>query len=207
MTLAGCGFSVPGATVIDGEDSGSVAEASPEGPTSDAPAACPASYTAVSGAPSLYRWNTTSETFWTHNAGCDADLPGATHLAVLDTRAEALALHVYSASLSPQPNLGRFYIGAVQDPSATSVSAGWIQFTGDPTPALLWAFLGAQEPCDGVDCNETNHDEQLAVLEPAADFIIDVRGSVFYGAVCECDHRAVTTMATNFITNDPNNPN
>lgn len=66
---------------------------------------------------------------------------------------------------------------------------------------------GRREPGDASDGSETGHDEQLAVIDVGATYLFDVRGSVVYGAVCECDHRSISTEAQTFIDNDPNNPN
>lgn len=45
------------------------------------------------------------------------------------------------------------------------------------------------------------------MIDVGATYLFDVRGSVVYGAVCECDHRSISTEAQTFIDDDPNNPN
>jgi hypothetical protein len=151
---------------------------------------CPIDYTVtVTGSSSRYRISSSNGNFAQHHASCNDDMAGATHLAVFDTLSE---LDQITAMLSQvtQPNDGRFYVGAVQMMNQATTSAGWLHFTGGAVPATFW---GTGHPEDN-DTSELDHDQQLAALD-AGLRLNDVSGSVFYGAVCECDGKTIDPTA------------
>lgn len=184
-----------------------MADASP-----DAPAAfiCPSEYTVtITATASRYRVITSNATFWSHRTTCNnGDQEATTHVAVLDSISEAVQLKAEAMSAGSQPSQGRFYVGAIQTSLSPTLGGGWFWATGGGVPANMWGqFSGIQQPDDGADNAEAGHDEQLAAFDPGAEYLIDVRGTTGYGAICECDGQGENAAATTLIDADPNNPN
>ena len=206
VLLAGCGFQVAEQARDAGpRDTGATSDTGVDGTGIDAPTdaaidappvavLCPPSFTVtIAASTSKYRISSTNAVFTSHNNGCNGEVPGATHLAVFDTTAELDQISALLAS-SPQPTSGRFYVGAVQMSNQTATSTGWLQFTGGAVPATLWT---PGQPDDNSD-PEANHEQQLAAVDSGAR-MNDVSGTVGYGAVCECDGKAIDPTAAAFI--------
>jgi hypothetical protein len=165
-------------------------------------AMCPASYTEDLGnARSKYRLITTQANIWTHAAACAADLPGATHLVVIDDAAERDALRE-TLPVFPiiPPHVA--YVGVVQDPAATSAKAGWIHFDGRAVAPGLWA---TNEPNNNGE-PETTSRANVADLNNASDGMQDNVGTAPSAAFCECDGVPVHPMAQAFLDGDPAKP-
>jgi hypothetical protein len=165
---------------------------------------CPATYNISvpsTTATSRYRVITMSGAFWIHETECAVNLPGATHLASLQTTLERDEL----ASVADAVIVGSgayVYVGAVQKANASNANLGWLAFDGQPLDAALWAN---GSPLDGTD-GETGHDAQVALLDTTMG-LIDVRGTIQIQAVCECDGIPIDATARTYIETDPNNPN
>lgn len=146
---------------------------------------------------------------WAHSDLCNADLPGSTHLVTLETVGEALQLTAELKLLPTQPVASRYFVGAVQDPQAATVDAGWLTFAGAPLDPALWSNFGVNqiEPDDNGDLVEDRH-EQLAVIDLTVTlgYLVDLSGLGNSGAVCECDGRSISPMAQGYIDADPNKP-
>jgi hypothetical protein len=140
---------------------------------------CPPEYTfSITGYDtSYYRPILTLGTFATHHADCNDDTGlGWTHLVVPDANEAAAWGGTFASNQY-------FYIGAVQDPAATTLAGGWFQFDGGPITAP-WSSSGLLQPND--DNFSENGRENLA-LSTSAGTLHDVRGLSTYFAVCECD--------------------
>jgi hypothetical protein len=163
------------------------------------PSMCPSSYVIAIGATmSRYRVIAVSSTFWVQHAACNADLPGQTHLVVLDSMAEADGLMMY-ASLRGG---GAYYAGVVQDPTANTPGQGWINFDGTPVVQSLWS---TNQPSDANN-SEADHAYQVAYFSRFSPYLSDYNGQGL-GAICECDGKPVTALAQQYIDADPRNPN
>jgi hypothetical protein len=212
LLLAACSFT-PASAVLDGAGPGSDAASAgadaadadagtgpgaADAPLTDAPIGpapdaivglCPIGYEAVPGLPSRYRWIEDKRTMGEQHRDCADDLPGQTHLAILDTageRAVLSALHVGSWT----------WVGLVQLPGQSSASAGWrwLDDTMLNTTLAPWADFPNvnREPNDDEGFGlvfETN-EENAAVLD-AVDGLVDVRFSNVERAICECDGRGI----------------
>lgn len=152
---------------------------------------CPASYDRALQAGSRYRIVTTFATAWAQFDDCDDDLPGATHLAVLETAAEQTLVHTAQVSA----NQYRWWIGAVQSPLATTTKDMWNWLVGEPIATTAWA---ANEP-DDLDFSETDHQEQFAVSQQDTTGIVDIGGVTSAGALCECDGRATVAYVRGWV--------
>jgi hypothetical protein len=188
ILIAGCGFHSPPGT----------ATASDAAPGTDNPGSgqCPASYnvsaTKLPG-PSRYRLIIDGHRAWEQSDDCNDDLPGSTHLVVIETKIEFDDISAYI-----RPGLGTagdsVWIGAVQLPIAAAVGADWLGFDGNP----LFNGWGGSEPNDNNDNNELNHDEQFVrMTRTQPPYFIDDGGQKNYGAICECDGKPIAaTVAT-----------
>jgi hypothetical protein len=157
------------------------------------PNACPTGFMQVTaGVPSRYRVLPTLPApadFSDYMAACDAELPGSTHGAVIDTAAEAMALAAVFGG-----GAGRYYIGMVQDPIERAPAAGWIHADGTPVATALWM---AGEPNDG-NGTETDHLEQAGVVTSGGTFN-DVAGTIVAPVLCECDGAVPSAMFQTFV--------
>jgi hypothetical protein len=178
--LAGCGFQSQAAAPD---------AASTELPEPDAPlvigfdyARCPASYNAALPGPTRYRLLIDGHRAWEHSDACNLDVPGATHLAVVDTTDELAAMVAFLAQANGIAHDG-IWLGGVQRRTALQPGEAWIGFDDSPLPVELW---DRNEPNDGGG-TETDHLEQFTMLEHAHTALTDVNGSVNSGALCECD--------------------
>lgn len=202
----GDGGDLGGSCVSDG--SIDAPPGSPDAAVDALPLVCPVTYTvSLPSTTTRYRIIPTDDVYWDHAASCEADAAGKTHAAVLDTVQEAIDLEVELALVTPMPNQGRFYVGAVQRPDATERDQDWIGLTGAPVSTGLWGIAASmQQPDDGGSATE-NQVEQLAVIQVGATYLLDVRGNASYGMVCECDGLAIDATAAQYVADDPNNPN
>jgi hypothetical protein len=154
---------------------------------------CPPSYTttlATSISSSRYRISATVADFVTGNNACNTDLPGMTHLAALDSIAEADAINAVLPPVSV-----RYYVGAVQAPGETMFDTGWSLFTGEPLPGGLWM---PGEPADGGGGPEGGA-QQFGEYEPNAG-LHDNSPDSLDGVVCECDGKAIPPAIAAEIT-------
>ncbi len=162
---------------------------------------CPETYNRDLGnASSRYRLITTEANVWTQAAACAQDLPGATHLVVIDDVAERDALRGSLSSLPFFPSLA--FVGIVQDPAATDPAAGWIHFDGRPVASTLWA---ANQP-DNNSQPETAVHANAAQIAKGNPALADAVGTHQAQAFCECDGVPVHAMAQAFLDGDPSKP-
>jgi len=205
VALAGCSFSI----TASGPDAGGPVDA----PTdlaidSFVPPVCPPAYTLTIGS-SKYAVTATNRMAWTQSDLCNGDLPGSTHLASLDTVGEAMQLRAQLLVQPTQPVGSRYFVGAVQDPLATTVGAGWVTFAGQPVDLALWSNFGVNgvEPDDNGNLVE-DREEQLAVIDltVTSGYLVDLSGLGNSGAVCECDGIPIASVAQKYIQEDPNKP-
>jgi hypothetical protein len=187
VLIAGCGFQAQ--------------PARDENPTAAFPDAlafdsstCPPSYTTtLTGSSSRYRLLVESHPAWEQSDACAGDMPGATHLAVLDTLEEIRAA---AALISAAPTLANSaaWIGAVQLRTAPLTNQAWFWFDGTP----LTGNWNSGEPNDGGG-GETDHREQFVKLQKARTYFIDQNGSEGDGALCECDGKPIARIALDAI--------
>ena len=181
--ITGCGFQ---------------AELDPEHPTTAAPegaAVCPPGYdiTNLTGG-SHYRLITDGHPAWEQSDACAADMPGATHLVVLDSQDELMRVAML-VNTPPMPITNNaIWIGAVQLRSATRPTDGWIRFDDEP----LASGWNTGEPNDSNN-SETDHREQFVKLQAGRTYFTDSAGSDGYGALCECDGKPIAQDAAQSI--------
>ena len=183
--VAGCGFQAQVATL---DDTGGAL------PAPDASfdfASCPEGYTTVLPGPSRYRLISTGGRAGDQSDGCNRDAPGATHLVVLDSMAEIVAV---AALVDGAPDNSithnAIWVGGVQLRSATNPADQWLGF--DDKPLIdQWA---PNEPNDGGG-NEFDHGEQFVLVERGRHYLTDASGNTQSGALCECDGKPVAAMA------------
>jgi hypothetical protein len=160
---------------------------------------CPSTYNitlASTAATSRYRAVTAQNVFWAIETDCRDDAVGLTHLVITETQTELDEVYVQIAAAV---NLA-CWIGVVQDPAAGSAAAGWIRLDGAAADLTQFAV---NEPNDnngggnnfkvgGFRCNS------------AQSRLIDNSGQEDGIALCECDGKAVSDTANNYMLNDPN---
>lgn len=151
--------------------------------TFDAERDCPPSYEAMSPQTSRYRVADVAQAAWSHNVACESDAPGLSHLAVIDTQGERVAL---LAALDTRGSY-RWYVGAVQRASSGTPEAGWLWLTGSSFDPNLWAEFEPDD-ADGIE----NGSEQFAMLQDGYTGLADCIGNNSQQALCECDGRPVT---------------
>jgi len=150
---------------------------------------CPAEYTGVIAAEpgSRYRYIPTAAAFAVQNADCNDDHLGWTHLIAFDDMVEAAAVGQYNTT-------GYSYVGAVQAPSQTNLTAAWFIFTGGPV-TTGWSPSGPQpDDGDGVEDGA----ESLTVVASTGN-MHDVTGLNAYEAVCECDGHPIDPTVATFL--------
>lgn len=167
---------------------------------------CPQSYNRTLGdhntadagiVTSKYRLITSRANVWTQAATCKADLPGSTHLAVLDDDVEMDGLRALTPIFPPLT----VYVGVVQDPAATDASSGWIHFDG----RAVSGSWGSPDP-DNNGMPEAMVHANVADLDILRAGIHDTVGTQTEGAICECDGKPVHPMAQAFLDGDPSKP-
>jgi hypothetical protein len=225
----GCGFTAPGGQpsnqfgipdangpVVDAGLGDGATDATLVG--SDAPidpppsVTCPTGYNhqlGYGGTVRKYRLLTSGKSFWEHHSNCLDDQIGSTHLAVINSTTELAELIKHVKAQATQPANARYYVGLVQASPMNQPNQGWIGLDGKSPPSGIWESApGNEQPNDGVDNDELNHEEQLAWIDvDDSTGVVDAPGPTTYGAICECDGVAVDATATQYINDDPNNPN
>lgn len=191
--IAGCGFhptelrDAPGSAAPD-TSAGTAADAMPDAAFD--PLTClAAGYAPLPGQTSYYRMLTGAGSAWVHSDDCNDDLPGATHLAVLDDLPETMAVQILVSATPALSNSGAFY-GGVQEPGQTSPGSGWISFADTP----MFTAWSSGEPDDGGSHQETGK-EQFVGLAYNRAYDIDYPGNATNGAICECDGHAIGSAA------------
>lgn len=197
--LAGCGFESPAAprdaSMDDADPSIFDASTDDADPSIFDPTTCPNSYT-IPGLTSRYRIIIDGHEAWEQAADCADDIAGTTHLAVLDSTAELVAIQS-AVDLSSAGIAGnQLWIGAVQLRDQLSPGAGWLGFDGNPLISNV--FRNPPEPNDGN--NSEDNDEQFARITKTQTQLTDDAGGGSFGAVCECDGRAVPMNVTDAVT-------
>lgn len=202
LFIAGCAFQ---AQAVPTEGTGGA------GPVPDAGfafASCPATYTTVlpglpaSPEPSRYRLIATPGKATDQIAACNGDLQGATHLVVLESMPELIAV---AALIDGMPDNAiahnAVWVGGVQQRSALRPDQSWLGFDDHPLTDQ-WA---SGEPNDGggdIANTELNHSEQFVVVERGKHYLTDVARDTGSGALCECDGKPVGPMATATIADN-----
>jgi hypothetical protein len=185
VLIAGCGFQ---AHAPAGEEAAPVPDAGFD------PASCPASYVALPGQiTSRYRLITAGHPAWTQSDACVADLAGATHLVVLETRNELDSVTALVAAPTTALAGNAIWVGAVQQTTATLPDAGWLWLDGSAVTG--W---GGNEPNDRDQ--QENQDEQFARIEKTKLYLQDSAGTGSNGALCECDGKPIAPAAAAAIT-------
>jgi hypothetical protein len=162
---------------------------------------CPSSYNAALPGPTRYRLLIDGHRAWEQSDACILDVPGATHLAVLETPDELAAVVAFLAQSNGIAH-DAIWLGGVQRRTALQPAEAWIRFDDSPLQAELW---DRNEPNDGGG-TETDHLEQFTMLEHDHTALTDVNGSVSSGALCECDGKplnedVIATIEANRLAN------
>jgi hypothetical protein len=181
--VAGCGFQSPVADPSMGGTAGAPPDSGFDYAT------CPASYNVPLPGPTRYRLIATGRAAWDHSDACNADLPGATHLVVLETMPELLSVSGFVTTNAPTIAGNSIWVGGVQLRTALLPRDGWLGFDGAP----LIDMWDSGEPNDGGG-TETDHSEQFVFLENAR-LLADRPGNTNLGALCECDGKPVAAIA------------
>jgi hypothetical protein len=194
LLLAGCGFQAQLAA-LDGTRGGASAP--------DAAfdfAACPGTYnTALPGlpaqpAPSRYRLIVNGGPAANQSDLCNDDMSGATHLVVLDSMEELVAVAaLVDAAANNAITHNSVWVGGVQSNMAKAPSDAWLGFDDQPL-IPRWA---QGEPNDGGGTED--HMEQFVLVLRGKPYLTDATRNTSSGALCECDGRAVGPMAAEAI--------
>lgn len=198
VLIAGCGFEV---------STNAMPADSPLPPdlmsTLDAPAVdagwsadtCPKDYISIGTSATRYSLHTTAMNVRAHHELCTQE---GTHLAVLDSPAEALALRQFIDGISGLPSSDEFgvfvWIGAAQRANESLPTSGWINATGGTFDASLWNFA---EPNDLAVVE--NGQEDVAALWQLHDFVADVDEDGDHAGLCECDGTPITQDYANLV--------
>jgi hypothetical protein len=168
----------------------------------DAARDCPVRYAdTLPSQSSRYLIVQAAATAWPQLAICD-EAPAVTHAIVLGSQQELVEL---DALLDGKSTIDRFYVGAVQNPTATTMTGDWITFDGAPLLQSAW-YTPENEPDDGGDGVE-NQTSQLLIFDRVLPYLHDAAGISTYGVICECDGVPVHPTAASYLALDPNNPN
>ena len=207
VVCAGCSFRLPGGggVPVDGPPPADVADAPRDDARAFDPAAeCPATYTVAlpsTMAGSRYRIIDTAVLAWDGFAACEADGATIAHAMSIGSMTELTEV-VTAVATAVQT---RFYVGGVQDPTATAPGALWFNFDGTTLLDGAW-YTPENEPNDLDDNDETDHEQQLLIIDKTLLYLHDAVGITAYGTICECDGAAVATTARGFVDTDPNHP-
>jgi hypothetical protein len=165
---------------------------------------CPASYDAALPGPSRYRLIVVGNRAWDQSDVCAQDLPGATHLVVLETVGELASVQALVDSSAATVAAG-VWIGGVQKHTATSPGEGWLGFDGQPLIGGSWydgpgtSGQHDSEPNDGDGVE--NGLEQFVIVKPSNNSpgtkngLQDSDGFNSKGALCECDGTPIAAAA------------
>jgi len=192
--LGGCGFSID---VGDNTAAGDARVDMSMAPDSDPDApkiVCPTSYRVI-GTGTYTVLEPTN--FRAHVAACASH---GTHLAVIDNAQEVVDLIAFGKTVVGVNTNSRFYIGLLQGPMQANPDDSWIDLQDRDANAELWATSGGtNEPNDGPDDNENNHQEQVGALQLDRDAIVDLSSGENVRAYCECDGIPVGPKATGYL--------
>ncbi len=162
------------------------------GPPFD-PTTCPTNYVVVPTLTSRYRLIIDGHPGWTQSDTCAADVPGATHLAVLGDLPETMAIQHLVDTFALGIAGSATYIGGIQVQNQHTPETGWLSITGG-TMFAAWA-TGEPNDADGTE----NGQEQFVALAIGRAYHVDYAGTSALGAVCECDGRRVSAEAAALI--------
>jgi hypothetical protein len=165
-------------------------------------ARCPASYQAALLGPSRYRVLGDGHRAWEQSDTCNLDLPGATHLVILETADELARVAGFLAHANDGIAHNSLWVGGVQRRTTTRPGESWIGFDGAP---LLDSWNNG-EPNDDGGSGENDHKEQFAMIEHNHDGLADAAGNISGGALCECDGKRLSPDVVATI-NDNRLPN
>jgi hypothetical protein len=156
-------------------------------------ALCPASYNVQLPGPSRYRLLPAGHPAWEQSDTCNQDLPGATHLVVLETLPELLSVSAFVDNPVTITAANAVWIGGVQLRSAVLPGDGWLSFDGT-------SLIDAWKPGEPNDGTVEDHGEQFVFLERGQRYLADKPGTTSSGALCECDGKPVAATAAAAIT-------
>src|SRR3954468_20283462 len=186
VLIAGCGFETHASTGV-GEQSAPIPDAGAEA------VICPASYgVQLPGSGSRYRLIPDGRAAWTQSDACIADLPGATHLVVLESKAELDGATALVGAATTVLAGNAIWVGAVQQASAMQPAQGWLWLDG--TAVTGW---GGVEPNDRG--GQENREEQFARIEKGKLYLQDSAGSGKNSALCEGEGKPIVPAAVTAI--------
>jgi len=175
--LEGCSFELAPGDPRNGDtapDGGAAADGSPADGSTDSASdsvlvlPCPSSYAGG------YRLVTTPMTWLASEESCEADLPGQTHLVVIETEAERVAVAELAQALA-----GDAWVGIVRDPGGQAPWPWHYVTGGDATFA----------PFEGSEPNNMSGDQFTVVIRKSSRFLYDYGVGNLVPAICECDNR------------------
>ncbi|MFN0252148.1 MAG: hypothetical protein ACKV2T_35055 [Kofleriaceae bacterium] len=158
------------------------------------PSTCPPEYTGMLDGITTARYllipagTTAQGRFGNQIQRCSQAMPGATHAVTVDNAVKAAALAAFISDAQQH-----VWIGLIQDPVATTVDGGWISFIGDAPPMDQWA---KGEPDDANE-GEGDHAQQVGAFSSMG--LSDMVSTESYPVVCECDGRAISATAMDFL--------
>jgi hypothetical protein len=189
VVVAGCGFHANPGTQEE-------AAALPDAAVQPDATTCPSSYgLTLSGSQSRYRLIPDGRPAWVQFDACAADLPGATHLVVLDTKPELDAAIALVAAPTTLLAGNAIWVGAVQQTSATLPADGWLWL--DDSSVTGW---GDGEPNDHD--KQEDRDEQFVRIEKTKLYLQDSSGGTNNSALCECDGKPIAPAAAAALAAD-----
>jgi hypothetical protein len=192
--LGGCGFSISvgdNTAPIDARDDASLdAEQVIDAEIDGSGLVCPAAFHAIGTGMYLVLSPTTHQN---HMIACQSH---GTHLAVIDDAQELAELVAYGKTVMGVMADSRFYIGMVQAPDQDDPVDGWIDFHDRDAMTAFWSI---NEPNDGNDNNETNHQEQVAAIRLDRGALVDLANTENVRAYCECDGIPIGPKAVGYL--------
>jgi len=172
------------------------------GPPSDAfsYAICPPTYNlgSVLPGPTRYRLINTDARAWEHSDACARDLPGATHLAVVETTAELMSIEALVNQPPTQIAGNAVLIGGVQLKTAMETDESWLGFDGRPLIDNAWYDDHANDHEPNDSDGTENGQEQFVAIAANKDGLNDADGkdpTKLHGALCECDGHPIAANA------------
>jgi hypothetical protein len=189
--VAGCGFETPAARDVQPD---AEPDAAVDAPIDSFADACPSSYNVALPGPTKYRLILGGAAAWVHSDDCDDDLPGATHLVVLETMVELVSVGALLDTFTGIAN-DRIWIGGVQQRPAALPADNWLGFDGMP---LLSGWTTGEPNDDTVE----DGGEQFVRIERSRRYFSDIEGVDPAGALCECDGKSVAPNARAAITSN-----
>ena len=179
------------AAVVDNDAAGSP-------PDAFSYASCPPTYDLALPGPSRYRLINTGARGWEHSDACASDLPGATHLAVVETTAEIASIQALVDNPPAAIAANAVLIGGVQQKTATKPDESWLGFDGRPLVDNAWYDSTSDHEPNDSDNNESDHKEQFISIIAGKNGLNDADGADpanLKGALCECDGHPVAASA------------